>query len=208
MNKGKLIIISGFSGVGKGTVVKKIMETYPDYQLSVSATTRSPRPGEVDGVHYHFVDNEKMEDMIKNDELLEYAGYVNNYYGTPRAFVDDNLAKGNNVILEIESVGARKVKEKMPEALMVFVLPPSAKELKNRLVGRQTEEASVIKKRLNKAKEETEAMEAYEYYVINDTVEACAENINRIVTNTNPSLPSDEKVLEIKNDILNFKEDE
>ena len=208
MEKGKLIIISGFSGVGKGTVVKYIMDNYPNYKLSISATTRQPRTGEVDGVHYHFVDDAKMESMIKNDELLEYAGYVNHYYGTPKAFVDENIEQGNNVILEIESVGARKVKEKMKDALMVFVLPPSAAELKNRLVGRQTEEASVIKKRVQKAKEETDAMSAYEYFVINDTVEACAKNINSIVTNTNPSLLSEDKVLEIKNDILNFKEDE
>ncbi len=207
MEKGHVIIISGFSGVGKGTVVKKMLETHPNYKLSISATTRKPREGEVDGVHYHFIDNEKMEQMIQDNMFLEYAGYVDNYYGTPKQFVLDNINEGNNVILEIESVGARIIKEQIPEALMVFVLPPSARELKNRLVGRNTEEESVINKRLKKAKEETDAMSYYEYFVINDTVENCADNINRIVTNTNPELPSQDQVLEIKNDILNFEEE-
>ena len=162
MKKGKLLIISGFSGVGKGTVVKYILDNYSDYKISISATTRSPRDGEVDGTHYHFLTTEKFEDMIKNNQLLEYANYVGNYYGTPRDFVEKNINEGNNVILEIETQGALQVKKMMPEAVMIFVLPPNADTLKERLVGRQTETMEVINKRLSKAAEETGVIDKYD----------------------------------------------
>lgn len=208
MKKGKLLIISGFSGVGKGTVVKYILDNYSDYKISISATTRSPREGEVDGIHYHFLTTEKFEDMIKNNQLLEYANYVGNYYGTPRDFVEKNINEGNNVILEIETQGALQVKKMMPEAVMIFVLPPNADTLKNRLVGRQTETMEVINKRLSKAAEETEVIEKYDYFVINDEIADCAARINDIVTDNNPELIGSDCVNKIKSDILKFSKGE
>ncbi|MCR5430468.1 MAG: guanylate kinase [Eubacterium sp.] len=208
MEKGKLLIISGFSGVGKGTIVEKMLEAFDNYKISISCTTREPRPAEEDGVHYHFISKDEFEDMIQNDELLEHAKYVDNYYGTPKKFVEDCLNRGENVILEIESEGARKVKDKMPEAMMIFVLPPSAKHLKDRLVGRGSEDLDAIEKRLAKAVEETDAMKHYEYFVINDNIDTAAKTIDKIVTNTDPDLPSDDTVLNIKNDIINISKGE
>ena len=205
MKKGKLLIISGFSGVGKGTVVKYILDNYSDYKISISATTRSPREGEVDGTHYHFLTTEKFEDMIKNNQLLEYANYVGNYYGTPRDFVEKNINEGNNVILEIETQGALQVKKMMPEAVMIFVLPPNADTLKERLVGRQTETMEVINKRLSKAAEETGVIDKYDYFVINDEIADCAACINDIVTDNNPELIGSDCVNKIKN-VLSAKE--
>lgn len=208
MKKGKLLIISGFSGVGKGTVVKYILDNYSNYKISISATTRNPREGEIDGVHYHFLTTEKFKNMIENDRLLEYACYVDNYYGTPREFVEKNINEGNNVILEIETQGALQVKKMMPEAVMIFVLPPDAETLKNRLVGRQTETMDVINKRLSKAAEETDVIEKYDYFVINDEIANCAKHINDIVTDNNPELISSECINKIKNDILKFSKGE
>lgn len=208
MDKGKLLIISGFSGVGKGTIVEKMLEAFDNYKISISCTTRDPRPAEEDGVHYHFISKDEFEKMIENDELLEHAKYVDNYYGTPKKFVDDCLNRGDNVILEIESEGARKVKDKMPEAIMIFVLPPSAKHLKDRLVGRGSEDLEAIEKRLSKAVEETDAMKHYDFFVINEDIDTAAENIDKIVSNTNPDLPSEDEVLNIKNDIINFSKGE
>lgn len=208
MKKGKLLIISGFSGVGKGTVVKYILDNYSDYKISISATTRSPREDEVDGTHYHFLTTEKFEDMIKNNQLLEYANYVGNYYGTPRDFVEKNINEGNNVILEIETQGALQVKKMMPEAVMIFVLPPNADTLKERLVGRQTETMEVINKRLSKAAEETGVIDKYDYFVINDEIADCAACINDIVTDNNPELIGSDCVNKIKNDILKFSKGE
>ncbi len=208
MDKGKLLIISGFSGVGKGTIVEKMLEAFDNYKISISCTTRDPRPAEEDGVHYHFISKDDFEKMIENDELLEHAKYVDNYYGTPKKFVDDCLERGDNVILEIESEGARKVKDKMPEAIMIFVLPPSARHLKDRLVGRGSEDLDAIEKRLNKAVEETDAMKHYDFFVVNDDIDTAAKNIDKIVSNTNPDLPSEDEVLNIKNDIINFSKGE
>ena len=134
--KGILIVVSGFSGAGKGTLMKRLLEDYDDYALSVSATTRSPRPGEEDGREYFFKSVEEFEKMIAQDELIEYAKYVNNYYGTPKEYVMQQLEEGKDVILEIEIQGALKVKEKYPDTLLLFVTPPGARELKERLVGR------------------------------------------------------------------------
>lgn len=208
MKKGKLLIISGFSGVGKGTVVKYLREHYENYEFSVSVTTRQPRENEVNGVHYHFISNDLFEEMVKSDRLLEHAGYVDHYYGTPREFVEENINKGKDVILEIETKGALQVKEKMPEALMVFILPPSAGELKARLVNRNTESSEVIRERLAKAAEETHNVDKYDYFVVNDIVESCAERINDIRNDNNPELADRDFVKKIKKEILVFVEGE
>lgn len=208
MKKGKLIIISGFSGVGKGTVVKYLRDHYNNYEFSVSVTTRQPRENEINGVHYHFITNELFEKMVRNDRLLESAGYVDHYYGTPRDFVEENINKGKDVILEIETKGALQVKEKIPEALMVFILPPSAEELKARLVNRNTESGEVIRERLAKAVEETDNVDKYDYFVVNDVVEKCAEHINDIRNDNNPELADKDFVEKIKKEILVFVEGE
>lgn len=186
MEKGKLLVISGFSGVGKGTVVNYLKEHSDNYRVSISVTTREPRENEKDGVHYHFITNEQFEKMIEQERLLEHAGYVDHYYGTPKDFVEKSLEEGNDVILEIETKGALQVKTNMPEAILIFILPPSAEELKNRLVGRQTETEEVINERLKKAAEETDNIEKYDYYVLNDQVDKCAKHIEDIKNNNNP----------------------
>ena len=206
--QGKLLIISGFSGVGKGTVVNKLIDKYDDYTISISATPRKPRVGEVDKVNYFFVSKEEFEDMIANNKLLEYAQYVDNYYGTPLEIVNEKLNEGINVILEIETQGALKVKEIMPEAMMIFILPPSAEELKKRLVGRNTESMEVINKRLMKAAEETIFMDNYEYFVVNDEIEGCVEKINLVVNNDTTGTASKKEVQEIKNDNKKFSKGE
>ena len=181
MNKGILIIISGFSGAGKGTLVKKLLQTYDNYALSVSMTTRQPREGEKDGVEYFFRTKEQFEESIARDGLIEYACYCGNYYGTPKAYVEEQLAAGKDVILEIEIQGALKVKEQFPESLLMFITPPSAAELERRLVGRGTEEPEVISRRLARASEESEGIEAYDYIVVNDNLDACVEEVHRLV---------------------------
>lgn len=159
MNKeGILIVVSGFSGAGKGTIMKALLERYDNYALSISATTRNPRPGEEEGKAYFFKTTEEFEKMIAKDELIEYAKYVENYYGTPRAYVEEQLEAGKDVILEIEIQGALKVKEKFPETLLLFVTPPSAAELRRRLEGRGTETQDVIESRLSRAAQEAEGM--------------------------------------------------
>lgn len=181
-NKGRLVVISGFSGAGKGTLMKALMEQYgQSYFLSVSATTRSPRPGEQDGVSYFFVTREKFEAMIAEDAFIEYAQYVNNYYGTPKAYVEEQLNLGKNVILEIEIQGALKIKEKYPDALLMFVTAPDAQSLHDRLVGRQTETPEVIEARLSRACEEAQGIEQYDYLVINDTVDNAVTLLNRLI---------------------------
>ena len=179
--KGILIVISGFSGAGKGTLVKEIMRRHGEYSLSVSMTTRPPRAGEREGVEYFFTDRAHFEETIAADGLVEYAQYCGNYYGTPKAYVEEQLKAGKNVILEIEIQGALKIKEKFPESLLIFVTPPSVEELKRRLEGRGTESAEGIAKRLKRAAEESEGMEAYDYIVINDSLEEGAEEIHRLV---------------------------
>ena len=148
MSKGILTVVSGFSGAGKGTVMKELLKRYDNYALSISATTRDPRPGEEDGREYFFRTKEEFEQLIRDDALIEYAQYVENYYGTPRAYVEQQLTEGRDVILEIEIQGAMKVKQRIPEALLVFVTPPGVEELKRRLEGRGTESAEVIASRL------------------------------------------------------------
>ena len=181
MSKGVLTVVSGFSGAGKGTVMKRLIQKYDDYALSISVTTRKPREGERDGIEYFFKTKEEVETMIENDEFLEYARYVDNYYGTPRCYVEEMLAKGKNVILEIEIQGAMQIKAKNPEAVLVFVTPPSFEELRNRLVGRGTETADVIESRLKRASEEAEGMPSYDYILVNDQVEDCVDRLHQII---------------------------
>lgn len=181
VQKGILIVLSGFSGAGKGTLVKGLLKKYDEYALSVSMTTRAPREGERDGVEYFFTTREKFEETIVNNGLVEYALYCGNYYGTPRAYVEEQLAAGKNVILEIEIQGALKIKEKFPDSLLIFVTPPSGAELKRRLEKRGTESAEVIARRIARAAEESEGIEAYDYIVINDSLEECVEEIHRLV---------------------------
>lgn len=181
MSKGVLTVVSGFSGAGKGTVMKRLIQKYDDYALSISVTTRNPREGERDGIEYFFKTKEEVEAMIENDEFLEYARYVDNYYGTPRFYVEEMLAKGKNVILEIEIQGAMQIKAKNQEAVLVFVTPPSFEELRNRLIGRGTETADVIESRLKRASEEAEGMPSYDYILVNDQVEDCVDRLHQII---------------------------
>ena len=178
--KGFLIVISGFSGVGKGTVVKRLVQDY-GYSLSISATTRTPREGEVDGREYYFKTKEDFMNLIDYNGFIEWAVYVENYYGTPRAFVEKELAAGHNVILEIEVQGAMNIKEQYPDAILIFLTAPSAAELRNRLVGRGTEEAAVIEKRMQRAVEESANMESYEYIVVNDDLDQCVKDVNSVI---------------------------
>ena len=177
--KGILIVVSGFSGSGKGTIMRELLKKYDNYALSVSATTRVPRPGEEEGREYFFKSTEEFEKMIAKDELIEYARYVDNYYCTPRVYVEEQLEAGKDVVLEIEIQGALKVKEKFPDTLLLFVTPPSAQELRSRLVGRGTETMDVIEYRMSRAKEEAEGMEKYDYLIINDDLMECVEECIR-----------------------------
>lgn len=181
MNKGVLIVLSGFSGAGKGTLMKELMKTYDNYALSISMTTRNPRPGEQDGREYFFSTREAFEEKIAQNGLIEYAEYCGNYYGTPRDYVEEQLSAGKDVILEIEIQGMRKVKQMFPEMLPLFVTPPSAAELERRLRGRGTETEEVILKRLQTAIVESEGMEDYEYIIINDDLATCVKEIHSIV---------------------------
>lgn len=180
-DKGLLLVISGFSGAGKGTVMKRLRELHDNYALSVSATTRSPREGEQDGREYFFKTTEEFKAMIGAGELIEYAQYVGNYYGTPKAYVTSQLEAGRNVILEIEIQGALNIKKMFPEAVLMFIMPPNAQELEKRLRGRGTEDEAAISARLARAVQESEGVENYDYIVINDTVDACADAIHSIV---------------------------
>ncbi len=184
MSKGILVVISGFSGAGKGTLMKQLMATYgEEYGLSISATTRAPRVGETDGKEYFFISRDAFEKMIENGELIEYAQYVGNYYGTPKKYVFDQLEAGKNVILEIEIQGALKVKKQFPDTRLLFVTAPSAKELRDRLVGRGTESPEVITQRLCRAIEESEGIEFYDYLVVNDDITECTNRLHTIITN-------------------------
>ena len=170
--KGLVLVLSGFSGVGKGTVVKKLLEKYDNYALSVSVTTRSPREGEADGREYFFITEEEFSRLEREGRLLESAGYVGHHYGTPRDYVMSHIDAGRDVILEIEIQGAMQIKKRYPEAVLVFVIPPSAAALKERLSGRGSETEEVIAARLKRAVEEAQGMEEYEYLLVNDDLEA------------------------------------
>ena len=205
--KGILIVVSGFSGSGKGTIMKELLTRYPDtYALSISATTRSPREGEADGREYFFLSKDEFEKMIAKGELIEYARYVENYYGTPRDYVEKKLEEGRDVILEIEIQGALNVKKMFPDTLLLFVTPPSAEELKRRLVGRGTETMDVIESRMNRACEEAEGMENYDYLIINDSLDKCVEEMHDIIRGEHRrSSRNREFMREIKEDLERLK---
>lgn len=181
-NTGKLVVFSGFSGSGKGTIMKELMAKHgEDYALSISATTRDPRPGEEHGREYFFMSNDEFEKMIEEDGLLEYAQYVGHYYGTPKSYVKEQLDAGKNVILEIEIQGALKIKKQFPDTVLMFVSAPGADELRDRLVGRGTESEEVCRQRLSRAYEESLGIEQYDYLVINDKLDECVELVNDII---------------------------
>lgn len=179
--QGILVVVSGFAGTGKGTVMKELLRRYDNYALSISATTRGPRTGEEDGREYFFKSKEEFERMIQENAFLEHACYVGNYYGTPKAYVQEQMAKGKDVILEIEIQGALSIKEQFPETLLLFIAPPSADVLKERLVGRGTETADVIEQRLARAVEESEGIENYDYLVVNDDLDECVESVHQMI---------------------------
>ena len=181
-DRGLLIVFSGPSGVGKGTVRQEIFST-PDhkFEYSVSMTTRAQRPGEVDGKDYFFRSREEFEELIRNGQMLEYAEYVGNYYGTPLTYVNETLDKGIDVFLEIEVQGALQVKKKVPDAVFIFVTPPDLNELQERLVGRGTDSEEVIAKRIERAREEIALMSEYDYAIVNDEVPLAAERVKRVI---------------------------
>jgi guanylate kinase len=179
---GLLIVLSGPSGVGKGTICTALRQYSPELVYSVSATTRTPRAGETEGVNYFYKSKEQFRSMIERDELLEWAEYVGNFYGTPRSFVEQTIASGKDIILEIEVQGALKVKEKFPEGVFIFILPPSLEELETRIQGRGTETTDSIRNRLNVAVEEIRLLEHYDYAIVNDKVDAACERIRSIIT--------------------------
>lgn len=180
MKKGKLIVISGASGVGKGTVLGIMMEKRKDLSFSVSATTRPPRPGEIDGVHYYFITREKFETMIAAGEFLEYDAHAANYYGTPRAQAEEKQSHGP-VLLDIEPKGAKQVKEKAPDAVLIFIMPPSVQELERRLRGRGDTSEEQIQMRMERATWEMEQRVWYDHVVVNDDPERCAQEILKII---------------------------
>ena len=182
MRQGKTFIICGPSGVGKGTVVARLLASNPNLYFSVSATTRQPRNGEVDGVHYHFLSREQFQSWIAEDAFLEHAEFVGNYYGTPKKYVDAAMAQGRDVILDIEIQGAEQVHRQRPEAVRIYVAPPSWAELERRLIGRGTEDMEKVRSRLERGKQEFAAARSFDYFVINDTVDHAVTEITAIMT--------------------------
>ncbi len=200
--KGLLLVVSGPSGAGKGTICKEFLQNNKDVKLSVSATTRQPREGEVDGVNYFFVSKENFNSMIKNNELLEHAQIYDNFYGTPKAAILENLENGNDVVLEIEMQGARQIKDVYPEGVFIFILPPSLNELKNRIVGRGTETEEQINKRFGSAFNEICQIQDYDYFIINKDVKTSAQELEHIIS------AEKNKVYRYKECIINkFKEE-
>jgi len=179
--RGILIVVSGFSGAGKGTLMKALLKKYDNYALSISATTREPRRGEKDGEAYFFTTVEQFEKMIARDELIEYANYVGNYYGTPRSYVEQQLESGKDVILEIELQGALKIQKQFPETLMLFITPTSVDKLLERLVKRGTESAEVIQSRMQRAFEEAREMESYDHIIVNEDLAECVDKLHQVV---------------------------
>ncbi len=190
MAKGNLVVISGFSGVGKGTVVKSLLERHTGYALSVSATTRDPRPGEQDGVSYFFLSEDRFREMIRDDGLIEHAVYCNHYYGTPRQFVEDNLARGVDVILEIEVQGALNIRRQYPDSPLIFIMPPDAQSLRERLIGRGSEDEETVNNRLKRAAAEAQYVEHYDYVFVNENGKAdeCADRIHALAAGLHAKL--------------------
>jgi len=204
--KGILLVVSGFSGAGKGTLMKELVRRYDNYALSVSATTRKPREGEENGREYFFKTVEEFEAMITREALIEHACYVGNYYGTPRDYVEQQLELGKDVILEIEIQGALKVKERFPDTLLLFVTPPNAQVLQKRLTGRGTESADVIAERLSRAGEEAEVIEKYDYFVINDDLDACVEHVHHIIQSEHSRVSRNEELVDaIRSELKEFQ---
>ena len=200
--KGLLLVVSGPSGAGKGTICKVLMDRNKDLKLSVSATTRQPRTGEVEGVNYFFLTHEKFNDMISKNEFLEYANTYSNFYGTPKGPVMECLEKGQDVVLEIEMQGARQIKEVYPEGVFIFVLPPSLEELKSRIVGRGTETQEEIEKRFSCAFEEINQIVNYDYFIVNEDIEKSVSDVEAIIC------AEKNKVTRYKNNIIDkFKEE-
>ena len=207
--QGTLVVVSGFAGTGKGTVMKELLGRYDSYALSISATTRQPRPTEVDGREYFFKTKEEFEKMIEENEFLEYACYVGNYYGTPRKYVEEQLSEGRDVILEIEIQGALHIKEQFPDALLLFIAPPSADVLKQRLTDRGTESAEVIESRLARAVEESKGIEQYDYLVVNDDLDECVETVHRRIQSAGWKMSRRQKdVDELRKQISKFSKGE
>lgn len=182
MNKGTLLVLSGSSGVGKSTIIAQVLKQRKELYFSVSCTTRAPRPGEVDGVNYYFISREEFQKRIERGEFLEYAEYVGNYYGTSMTVIREKLEKGVDVLLDIEVQGAAKVRERMPDAASVFIVPPSFEELAQRLRGRGTDSEEKIQKRLETARREAKEIKNYDYIVVNDTVDHAAQEVLAILT--------------------------
>ncbi len=195
-HRGILVVVSGFSGAGKGTLMERLVKSYENYALSVSMTTRPPRPGEQDGREYFFVSKETFERRIAEEAFVEYAQYCGNYYGTPKEYVERQLACGKDVILEIEIQGALRIKEKFPDALLLFVTPPSIRELQRRLTGRGTDSQAVIHDRLLRAGEEAEGIENYDYLVINDDLDECAAKMHRLIQDAHSAPCRNEEFIE------------
>ena len=181
MRKGKTFVICGPSGVGKGTVVARLLASDPRLYFSVSATTRPPRQGEVDGVHYHFLSREQFQQWIAEDAFLEHAEFVGNYYGTPKKYVDEAMERGRDVLLDIEIQGAEQVHRQRPEVVRIYVAPPSWAELERRLIGRGTENMEKVRSRLERGKQEFAAASSFDYFVINDTVDNAVTEIRAIM---------------------------
>ncbi|MEZ3502512.1 MAG: guanylate kinase [Lachnospiraceae bacterium] len=207
--EGILIVVSGFSGAGKGTIMKELLSRYEQYALSVSATTRKPRPGEEEGKEYFFKSREEFEQMIADDALIEHARYVDNYYGTPKAYVEEQLARGRDVILEIEIQGARKIKKRFPEAVLLFVTTKDAQTLKERLLGRKTETPEVIEQRLARAVQESEGIEEYDYLVVNDELNVCVAEIHSIIESEHRKIKYNMELIDsVREELRNFSEGE
>ena len=206
--RGVLTVISGFSGAGKGTLVRKLIDEYDNYSLSISMTTRAPREGEQNGVHYFFIDKPTFEENIKSGKMLEYAEYQGNYYGTPKEYVEQQLSLGNDVILEIEYLGAFQVKKMLPEALLLFVTPPSADELLRRLRGRHTETEEQIRGRMKRAIEEADIVDKYEFILLNDDLDTCVRETHEIIQNAKYSVSRNAAFIdEIKRELKDLKEE-
>lgn len=202
--RGTLVVVSGFSGAGKGTLMNKLIDERDNYALSISATTRKPREGEVDGREYFFISEEEFEKLIKDDALIEYAKYVCHYYGTPLSYVEEKLVEGKDVILEIEIQGALKIKEKFPDTLMLFIVTPSIKELEKRLLMRGTECEDIINSRIERAVEEAKGMSDYDYILVNDDIEECAEKMHKIIQGDKGSVKNNKELIkDIQDELIN-----